>query len=74
MIKPFNACLSSRLDTCRVESVGGCKLDLRLGMRNDGVRLVQPGRFDCVLTREVWRNVEGLLEPFSESEALGSNG
>ena len=46
-----------------VEPIGGCSLDLRVGTRNDGVREEQPLRFECVLTRAGWSNVEGLLEP-----------
>ena len=54
-----------------VEPVAGCCLDLRVGIGNDGVRQEQPLRFECVLTREGWSNVEGLLEPFSESDSPG---
>jgi hypothetical protein len=54
-----------------VVSVAGCCLDLRVGKRNDGVRQEQPLRFAYVLTREGWSNVEGLLEPFSESDSPG---
>jgi hypothetical protein len=54
-----------------VESVGGCSLDLRIGTRDDGVRQVQPLRFECVLSPEGWRGVEELLEPFSESDSSG---
>jgi hypothetical protein len=44
---------------------------LQVGTRNDGVRKEQPLRFVCVLTRAGWSNVEGLLEPFSESDCFG---
>jgi hypothetical protein len=54
-----------------VEPIGGCSLDLQVGTRNDGVREEQPLRFECVLTRAGWSNVEGLLEPFSESDCFG---
>jgi hypothetical protein len=54
-----------------VEPVAGGSLDLRVGKRNDGVRQEQPLLFACVLTREGWSNVEGLLEPFSESDSPG---
>ena len=54
-----------------VEPIGGCSLDLRVGTRNDGVREEQPLRFECVLTRAGWSTVEGLLEPFSESDCFG---
>ena len=54
-----------------VEPVASCCLDFRLGTRNQGVRQVQPLRFECVLTPNGWSNVEGLLEPFSESDTSG---
>lgn len=54
-----------------VEPVAGCCLNLRLGTRNQGVREVQPLRFEWVLSPDDWNNVEGLLEPFSESDTSG---
>lgn len=54
-----------------VESVSGCSLDLRVGTRDDGVRQVQPLRFECVLSTEGWRGVEELLEPFSQPDSSG---
>ncbi|HEX8880840.1 MAG TPA: hypothetical protein VF749_12455 [Candidatus Acidoferrum sp.] len=51
-----------------VEPVAGCRLNLRLGTRNRGVRQAQPLRFECVLNPDGWSNLEGLLEPFSESD------
>lgn len=54
-----------------VEAVSGCCLSLRVGTRNQGVRQVQPLRFECVLTPDGWSNVEGLLEPSSESDTSG---
>jgi hypothetical protein len=54
-----------------VESVGGCSLNLRRENRNQGIRQSQMLRFECVLTSDGWSNVEGLLEPFSESNTTG---
>lgn len=53
------------------ESVGGCKLTLRRGTRNQGVREVDPLNFECVLSSGGWRNVEGLLDPFCDSHTAG---
>jgi hypothetical protein len=41
------------------------------GNRNQGVRQAQALKFDCVLTPDGWSNVEGLLEPFCESNTTG---
>ena len=54
-----------------VESVGGCSLNLRRGNRNQGIRQSQTLRFECVLSSDGWSNVEGLLEPFCESNTTG---
>ena len=54
-----------------LESVGSCRLNLLVGKRNEGIRQVDPLRFECVLTSNEWDNVEGLLEPFSESDSFG---
>src|SRR5258707_4927003 len=53
------------------ESVGGCKLTLRRGARNQGVREVDPLNFECVLTSDGWSNVEGLLDSFCDSHTAG---
>jgi hypothetical protein len=58
-------------DEAWVESVGNCSLNLQRGDRNQSVRPVPAGAFECVLTEEGWRNVEGLLEPFCESGTSG---
>jgi hypothetical protein len=54
-----------------VESVGGCSLSLRRGNRNLGIRQSQALRFECVLSSDGWSNVEGLLEPFCETNTAG---
>jgi hypothetical protein len=54
-----------------VESVTGCCLNLRRGNRNQGVRPARADKFECVLSPEGWSDVEGLLEPFSESNSSG---
>jgi|SRR5215475_7511465 len=54
-----------------VEPVRSCCLNLRVGTRNHGVRQVGPHRFECVLSLDSWRNMEGLLEPFLGSTSSG---
>jgi len=54
-----------------IESVEGCKLELALGRRDDGVRERGPQDFQCVLSPSGWDNVDGLLQPFCESESGG---
>ena len=54
-----------------VESVGGCSLNLRRANRNQGIRQSRTLRFECLLSPGGWSNVEGLLEPFCESETTG---
>jgi hypothetical protein len=54
-----------------VKPVGECCLNLRRGNRNQGVRQAQRLRFECVLSPDGWSNVEGLLEPFCESNSAG---
>jgi hypothetical protein len=58
-------------DEAWVESVAKCSLNLQRGNRNQGVRPAPAGAFECVLTEEGWRDVEGLLEPFCESGTSG---
>jgi hypothetical protein len=53
------------------ESIGGCRLTLRRGSRNQGVREVDPLNFECVLSSGGWSNVEGLLDPFCGSNTAG---
>jgi hypothetical protein len=54
-----------------IESVKGCSLTLRLGDGEQGVRQSGPSTFDCALAAVNWDNVEGLLDPFCESEPTG---
>ena len=53
------------------ESVGGCKLTLRRGTRNQGIREVDPLNFECVLSSGAWRNIERLLDSFCDSRTAG---
>jgi hypothetical protein len=53
------------------EPVGGCCLNLRRGDRDQGVRQVQSLNFECILSPDGWWNVEGLLEPFCDSNPAG---
>jgi hypothetical protein len=55
----------------RIKSVGECRLNLRQGNGNHGVRQAGNLTFECVLTRDGWSNVEELLEPFCESDKAG---
>ena len=54
-----------------IESVEGCRLTLRLGNSDEGVRQSGPSSFECILGSSGWYNVEGLLDPFCESEPAG---
>jgi hypothetical protein len=54
-----------------VESVGGCRLTLRQGGRNLGLRELNPLNFECVLESGGWSNVEGLLDVFCGSDSSG---
>ncbi len=51
-----------------VKPVGGCCLNLRRGNHDQGIRPEQTLQFECVLSPDGWSNVEGLLEPFCESQ------
>jgi len=53
------------------KSIDGCCLNLRLGNRDRGIRPVSLLNFECTLTSDGWSNVEGLLDPFCESEIAG---
>jgi len=53
------------------KSIDGCSLNLRLGNRDRGIRRVSLLNFECTLTSDGWSNVEGLLDPFCESEIAG---
>jgi len=54
-----------------VESVGECCLRLQSGKRNQRIRTTPSGTFECVLSAEGWKDIEGLLEPFRESKTSG---
>jgi|SRR5579863_2528274 len=54
-----------------VEAIRGCRMTLRLGMRDEGARHGEVDHFECVLTSLKWHNIEDLLEPFSESNSNG---
>jgi hypothetical protein len=54
-----------------IKSVGECRLNLRQGNGNQGVRQAGDLTFECVLTPDGWRSVEELLEPFCESDKAG---
>jgi len=53
------------------KSIDGCCLNLRLGNRDRGILPVSDLNFECTLTSDGWSNVEGLLDPFCESEIAG---
>jgi hypothetical protein len=53
-------------DEAWAESVGGCRLTLRRGVRE-----VDPLNFECVLNSGGWSNIEGLLDPFCDSHTAG---
>ena len=53
------------------KSVGGCRLTLRQGTLNQGIHEVARLNFECVLNADGWSNVEGLLDPFCDSDTTG---
>ena len=54
-----------------IEPVDGCRLVLRLGSRDEGTHEVGPLSFECLLNSSGWNNMEGLLDPFCESDPVG---
>ena len=54
-----------------IEPVRNCRLCLRRGSRNAGVRPLGSLNFECVLSPDGWDNFEGLLEPFCDSKTAG---
>ncbi len=54
-----------------IERVEGCRFTLRLGDRDQGVHQAGSSNFECVLSSLGWYNVEGLLDPFCESDTGG---
>jgi hypothetical protein len=53
------------------EQVNPCRLYLRVGKADRGIRLVSPGLFECVLTANTWDNMAWLVEPFCEPRTSG---
>ena len=53
------------------ESVGGCRLTLRRRAWNQGIRELDSRDFECLLTSSGWSNIEGLLDPFCDSDTAG---
>jgi len=54
-----------------VESVGGCRLTCAVDKRDIGVT-DDGGGYRCVLTRESWAQVAGLIEPFCDYAQPGT--
>ena len=54
-----------------VVPVEGCCLNLLRGSRDRGIRQVLLLNFECVLSSIGWSNVEGLLDPFCDSDTNG---
>ena len=54
-----------------IEPIQGCRLTARLGELDQGVRQTGPSSFGWSLTSSGWDNIEGLLEPFCESDSAG---
>jgi hypothetical protein len=54
-----------------LEPLHGCRLFLRRGTKNIGIRQLALLEFECVLSAEGWSNLEGLLDPFCESNSNG---
>ncbi len=55
-----------------ITPVGGCRLELRLEDQDWGIRRAGPSCFQWILTAQGWKNVEGLLGPFCETDHRGS--
>jgi hypothetical protein len=53
------------------EPVNACRLYLRAGKSDGGLRAVAPGVFECVLSEEAWDNMAELVEPLCESAPQG---
>jgi hypothetical protein len=58
-------------DEMWVEPVRDCRLALKRGNRDQGVCQVGSVSFKCVLSTDGWSDVEGLLEPFCNSNTAG---
>lgn len=56
----------------RMEPVDGCRLTLRVGPEDRGIRqLPAPNAFECVLRQRTWEQVADLIAPFCEEVAPG---
>lgn len=55
-------------DEPRIEAIGGCQLELRLGRRGIGIPKSKRMRFECTLSPEGWADVASLMDPFCETE------
>lgn len=63
---------SVRLDNqAWVTAIHGCRLVLKRNTWDEGIRNVGHLKFECLLTADRWRNVEGLLERFCEPAVIG---
>src|SRR6266849_355517 len=58
-------------DEVWIEPVDGCTLTMCRGKRNQGIIETDPRKFECVLSSAGWRNVEGWLDPFRDSDFRG---
>ena len=53
------------------EQVNACRLYLRAGQSDKGLRAVAPGVFECVLTEYAWDTMAELVAPLCEPDAQG---
>jgi len=49
-----------------VGGIAGRRLVLKAGKRDVGIKHLSANSFECVLTRDTWDNVSGLIEAFCE--------
>ena len=54
-----------------IETVKGCRLTLRSGNGVHAIRQLGPSTFECVRNGNQWSEIEGLLDPFCESDRAG---
>lgn len=55
-----------------VTSVNNCRLVFKTDAKNEGIRALLGGAFECILTRETYENMRSLVEPFcSENNVSG---
>jgi hypothetical protein len=63
---------SVRLDNqAWVTAIDGCRLLLGRDTWDEGIRIIGPLEFECLLTPDRWSNVGGLLEPFGKANVMG---